>query len=82
MTIRTEGVYKLDKIKSVAWLTIEVPPIKGKGGVEVESFQSIHCMIDNEAEENVSEFAIAHFISNMNVSVNDVNHASIMETYR
>ncbi|CAL5074949.1 unnamed protein product [Urochloa decumbens] len=81
-TIRTEGVYKLSESKWVAWVTVEIPPKEGEGAVEVEAFQGIPCMTDYEAQENVSEIAIAHFISQMNINVNDVNYVSFLETYR
>ena len=50
--------------------------------VEVEGFQGIPCITEYEAQENVSEMAISHFVSKMNVTINDVNHAPFLETYR
>lgn len=72
----------MDKSKRVAFLTVEIPPKEGKNLMEVESFQSIPCMTDYEAEENVSEFAIAHFISHNNVTINDLNYGLFVETFR
>ena len=83
VTIHTEGVYKLDKSdKKVAWLTVEIPPRGGEGVVEVEGFQGIPCITEYEALENVSEMAISHILSKMNVTINDVNHVPFLETYR
>ncbi|CAL5007314.1 unnamed protein product [Urochloa decumbens] len=82
-TIRTEGIVKLDKTKRVAWLTVEFPPKEGTtGAVEVEAFQGIACATDYEAEENVSEIAISHFISQLNIHINDVNYPCFLEAYR
>jgi hypothetical protein len=39
-------------------------------------------MTNYEAQENVSEMAIAHFVTKMNVTINDVNHAPFVETHR
>lgn len=82
-TIRTEGVFKLDNTRRVDWLTVETPPKEGtKGLVEVESFHSVPCMTDYEAEENVSELAIGHFVSQMSICVNNINYAPLLETCR
>ncbi|WVZ52017.1 hypothetical protein U9M48_003112 [Paspalum notatum var. saurae] len=57
--IRMEGVANLDGGRRVAWLTVELP-CGARGLPEVEAFQSIPCMTDFEAWENVSELELQH----------------------
>ena len=79
--IRTKGIVKLDQSRRIAWLTIEIPAQNSTKGVTTECFHGSPCMCDYDAEENVSEVAIAHFISQKNIHVNDVNYAAFHEIY-
>lgn len=79
--IRTEGIVKLDQSRRIAWLTIEIPAQDRNEGVTTESFHGTPCASDYDAEENVSGVAIAHFISQKNIHVNDVNFVAFHQTY-
>ena len=43
-----------------------------------EAFHGSPCLSDYDAEENVSEMAISHLISQKNVHVDDVNYAAFL----
>lgn len=69
----------MDNNKGIAWLNIEVASKEGSKGL---SFQGVPCMTDYEAQENVSEVAICHFIAQMNILVNDLSYAAFRETFK
>lgn len=72
---------KLDEVRRIGWLIIEIPPQNSMGVLTVETFHGNTCMCDYEAEESVSEIAIAHFMSQLGIRVNDVNYTILNETY-
>lgn len=49
--------------------------------VTVETFHGNPCRTDYEVEENVSEIAIGHLITQLNINVNDMNYGALLETY-
>lgn len=81
-TIRTAGAVKMEDSKRVAWLSIEIPSRNGTRGKVLENFRGAPCTTAYEAEENVSELAILHLMSLLNIWVRDISYNPLIETSR
>ena len=72
----------MENSKRMAWLSVEIPSKDGTRGTVLENFRGVPCRTGYEAEENVSELAIFHLMSRLNIWVKDISYDSLLETSR
>ena len=72
----------MENSKRMAWLSVEIPSKDGTRGTVLENFRGVPCRTGYEAEENVSELAIFHLMSRLNIWVKDISYDPLLETSR
>jgi len=72
----------MENSKRMAWLSVEIPSKDGTRGTVLENFRGVPCRTGYEAEENVSELAIFHLMSHLNVWVKDICYDPLIEIGR
>jgi len=72
----------MENSKRMAWLSVEIPSKDGTRGTVLENFRGVPCRTGYEAEENVSELAIFHLMSHLNIWVKDISYDPLIETGR
>jgi len=72
----------MENSKRMAWLSVEIPSKDGTRGTVLENFRGVPCRTGYEAEENVSELAIFHLMSRLNILVKDISYDPLIETSR